>query len=482
MNKNKIFLILIFLFVLAFRLYFVFQSGGFSSDEAYFHLRNINYIHENFGFLYHDNLSFGGNYILYPMLFHYFLVLFSIPILLKIIPEILLALFIFVVYLICKEITKDEKSALISALISGFIPIVMNETLNQISIYSLVFPVMFLLLYSLLKLKDYVFYFIILSFMLPFMHQTSFIFVFSVLMFLILSFIEDFEIERDKLEAIIFSCFLILLINFIIFKKAFIEFGLSVFLQNIPSEIFSNYFRNINVLQSLSYIGVPLVLGGFGIYYGLHKERERSILLFISVALTSFILVGFRLIDFNIGLMFMGMSFCILGSIAIKKFFDFIERTKLYKFENYFIILGVALVLLLSIFPCIYAGNKIIASDLSDRDLGTLLWLKENSKNDSIVLGSLNDGNKILAIAERKTVVDSSFLLIRDIDERLKAVRSIYTSGSSALAGEFLNRYNVNYIFLSENVMEEYGVDKLKYEDDKNCIRKIKENLYEFVC
>src|SRR3989344_3477221 len=46
-SKEGWLLLLIFIFVLAFRLYFVFQSKNFSSDEAYFHLRHINYILEN---------------------------------------------------------------------------------------------------------------------------------------------------------------------------------------------------------------------------------------------------------------------------------------------------------------------------------------------------------------------------------------------------------------------------------------------------
>jgi hypothetical protein len=484
MNKNKIFLILIFLFVLFFRLYFVFQVDSFSGDDAYFHLRAVDYIKEHIKFLYYDELSFNGNYILSPMLFHYFLALFSIPLLLKIIPELLFALFIFIVYFICKEITKDERAALISALISGFIPLVMSETLNQISIYSLVFPVMFLMFYFLLKLKDrkYLTYFILLSFMLPFIHASSFIFVFSVLIYLLLSFVEDFDVSKLKKETILFSCFLILLINFIIFKKAFAEYGLMVFLQNIPEQLFNNYFRNVNILESLYYVGIPLAVGSFGIYYGIFKENQKSIFLFSSIALTCFILLAFKLIDFNIGLMFVGVNFSILGSIAIKRFFDYIEITKLHKFKNYFLILILILVLFFSVIPCISAGNKVLAESLEERDLEALLWLEENSKKDSVVLGALEDGNKILAIAKRKSVIDSSFLLVKDINLRLDDVENIYKTGSSALASEILDRYGVNYIYLSENVMQDYGIDRLRYEDDENCFKEIKENLYEFLC
>ena len=134
--KNKNYLLIgIFLFTLAFRLYFSLQTNYFSSDDAYFNIRHTNYIIENFKPIYYDELSYGGRYVLYPPLFHYFLAIFIlIPFALKIIPEILLASLVFFVYLIAKEITKDENAALFSALISAFIPLYISETLNQVSI------------------------------------------------------------------------------------------------------------------------------------------------------------------------------------------------------------------------------------------------------------------------------------------------------------------------------------------------------------
>ena len=54
-SKEGWLLLFIFIFVLAFRLYFVFQSKNFSSDEAYFHLRHINYILEKKKILFYND-------------------------------------------------------------------------------------------------------------------------------------------------------------------------------------------------------------------------------------------------------------------------------------------------------------------------------------------------------------------------------------------------------------------------------------------
>src|SRR3989344_5680073 len=100
--KEHYFLILIFILVFAFRLYFVFQSNNFSSDEAYFHLRHVNSILSEGKILFYDELSYGGRFVLYPPLFHMLLayLTFGNLLLLKILPALFASLMVFVAYAI----------------------------------------------------------------------------------------------------------------------------------------------------------------------------------------------------------------------------------------------------------------------------------------------------------------------------------------------------------------------------------------------
>ena len=123
-NSTIILLIFIFILTLAFRLYFTFQSDNFCSDDAYFHLRHIESITRG-DFVYYDDLSYGGRYIIYPPIFHLVMALltFGNLFLLKLIPEIFLASSVFIVFLLSKDITNNDNVSLISALFSGFCPL-----------------------------------------------------------------------------------------------------------------------------------------------------------------------------------------------------------------------------------------------------------------------------------------------------------------------------------------------------------------------
>src|SRR3989344_2619308 len=144
---NHIILLILFLFVFGFRLYYTFQYDNFNTDEAYFHLRRIDYFLENQKLLYFDELSYGGRLIFYPPLFHIIMALISFGsiFILKLIPELLFSSLVFIIYKIAKEISGSEYSAIFAAAISSFIPILFTETLNNLSVYSFVIPLLFLM-------------------------------------------------------------------------------------------------------------------------------------------------------------------------------------------------------------------------------------------------------------------------------------------------------------------------------------------------
>ena len=152
--NNKIILVIIFLLTLSFRLYVSFTNSTFSSDDSYFNLRVAQHIIENKSPLVYDELSYSGRSFIYPQFFNYLLALFSfIPEYEKIIPAILISLMVFIIYLISKRITNNANASLFISFISAFIPIEVRTTVNQISVYSLVIPIILLMILCLLNLE-----------------------------------------------------------------------------------------------------------------------------------------------------------------------------------------------------------------------------------------------------------------------------------------------------------------------------------------
>jgi len=183
LKKNWL-LISIFLLILFFRLFFVLQVEGFTTN-AYFNIKQLDYINENKVPMNYDELSYGGRHVLVTPGFYYVLSFFDLflpsQFVLKILPELFLAMLVFIVFSISMAITNNKNASLFAALISGFIPLLVERTINAVSVYSLVLPLMFYMFYCLIKMVDdkkYISYFIISSFILPLVHPSALIFVF----------------------------------------------------------------------------------------------------------------------------------------------------------------------------------------------------------------------------------------------------------------------------------------------------------------
>src|SRR3989344_8386098 len=429
-SKEGWLLLFIFIFVLAFRLYFVFQSKNFSSDEAYFHLRHINYILENNKILFYDDLSYGGRYVLYPPLFHIILAYITLGsmLLLKIFPAVFASLLVFAVYFIAKYITNDKKTALFTSLLASFVPLYMTETLNNLSPYSLVIPLIFFMLYCLSKIDNqiYLWLFIVSSLLLPFLHATAILFLLTILIYLVISKSEGLELTKLKKEAMLFSVAVIILIELIIFKKAFLQYGLDVIWQNIPVNIFADEFKSLNVFGIIFGVGiVQLIFGLFGLYYGLHKLKKRL------VYMTSSLILGI-------------------------------------------------FVLLLSIMPIYSISNKV--SPVFDQTIADMEWINNNVREDATVLAPLQEGNLIISLAKRKNVADSEFLLAPNALKRSEDIKIMYTVGSEAIALGLMHKYNINVIYESDNLDKIYGKYNLAYLNNKECFNEIMWRIYEVRC
>ena len=477
LNKTLILLVLIFIITLTFRLYFTLQVNGFSSDEAYFNLRYIQSIVQSKSLIFYDTLSYGGREIAQPPLFFLITALFSFGsvILLKIIPEILFSSLVFIIYLITKEITNDDNTALLSSLMSSFIPIFISQSLNTLSVYSLSLPLLFLMLYSILRLeeKKYLWIFIVCSLLLSLTHASAILFIITILIYLFLIACGAIQPQKIKKEAILFSIILIILIELIIYKKTFLTYGINILWQNLPLNILLDTYKKLTLTQLVIGVGViPLVLGAIGVYIGLNKEKNKQVYLFSAFVVSILILLVLRFLIMPVGLMILGITLSIFSALTIRKLLDYFKQLKINYLSYIFITLFLVLFLFLSIIPS-YKNSKNLYG-VAQYKIDDMLWLNHNIPHNSTVLGNIEEGNLITSLGKRLNVIDTNFLLAPNPIERLKDIEIIYTSFSEAKVLELLKKYNINIIYFSDDTKSIYGIQSISYLKGSRCFNDIR--------
>ena len=479
-------LILIFLAVLGFRLYFAFQTENFSSDNAYFNIRHTEYINLNLKPMVYDELSYGGRNIINSHVFHYFLSFFNAfhsVIAFKLLPEILLALMVVAVYFIAESITKNPLASLLSALASGFVPIFVTETLNQASIYSVILPLFFYQFYCMLNLDRNINQFIVLSFILPLIHPIGFLFSIMLLVYILLLEIDYTSPEPLTREAVLFSTLIGLLLNIIIYKKVFLVSGLYSVWQNVPSGLLSAYFKNVNIFDIIVNIGIAILFFGIiGLLIGIYKQRSRTIYLLSAMIMTAFTLLFLRMINFQVGIMLLGLLMAIVASIGFDRLIKYIEMTKFAKAKVLILLAVFLLIFVTTLLPSYLSARDLIGKTISKDEIDALIWLKENTPESSTVLADVDEGNYVTYFARRKNVIDSLFVLAPN---RYDDVRLAFETQSLVKALDIISKYDVDYIYLSERASKSHNGEAMKYINDA-CFRERYSNelakVYKVLC
>ncbi|HLC58841.1 MAG TPA: DUF6541 family protein [Candidatus Nanoarchaeia archaeon] len=486
LKTEYVILALIFLFTLAFRLYFSFQTNHFNTDDAYFHLRHIEYILENKSIMFFDDLSYGGRIVLYPPFFHILMALltFGSTFMLKLIPALAISSVVIIVYLISRDMCLSKRGAMIAALLSGFYPILFNLTLNNISVYTFVIPLILLLIYSLTRLDDkkYLWIYIIGSFLLPLIHASAFIFIISLVLYFFLIAGGALLPTKIKKEAALFSILITVLLQFIIYKKVILEYGLSLISQSIPVNVLSDLYGELSFSDLFIGIGfLPLILGSLGFYVSAIKEKRKIAYLFAAFGLTVLMLIFFRFLSIKVGLMFIGLVLAIFSGSGYTLIRDYFYRIKFSSLNKYFIILILLLLFFTSLIPSYYGAkesNNIAISNIKEMQI-----LKANTEPGDVILGNLQEGNLISHVAQRKNVIDTNFILAPNPIERVEDVNLIYTTYSDAIALDLIEKYNISAIYVSDRTKDVYKIKNLKYASSSVCFKsESRETFYYVEC
>jgi hypothetical protein len=484
-NRNK-WLLAIFVFTLGLRLLLAFSVDNLTYD-SYYNVRQVESIKDDGLPLFDDDLSYSGRDIRFLPFFDYFMAFFALflPVLVvaKLIPNILISLLVVLAYFISFKITKNEKASLVSSLIVGILPILFQT--NKFGIESLFLPLIFLSIYSFMNIdkKQYMYVYVASFLLLSITSSATILLILGFLIYIVLSFIEYKKINRSEMELILFSVFFYTWMQFIFFKEVLINEGFDFIWQNIPTEIILNYLPRLTILEALVLVGIiPFVTGIYVVYQSLFKSKYRNTLLIISLSVSTTILVWLRVIEFTFSLAFFGVMLAILFSVFFKQILLYLKKTKFSKCQNYLIILTIILIIPSAVIPSIsYALNQDTPSDI---DIEPFLWIEQNTPKQSGITSTLREGHLVTYYSNRRNFMDDEFSLIEDIEVRFNELNDVYTSSFETQALKIFDKYDQNYIILSDNSKEDYNITAIDYLG-ANCFEQVYNNqatIYKIKC
>jgi hypothetical protein len=462
----------LFALTLGARLYFALATHYFSDDSAYFTLRQVDSIRLTGHLINDDPLSYGGRVSLALPVYYYLLATFSFfidPVIVgKVVPNVLASCLVFVIYLIVRHLTKDDLTSLITALISGFIPIFFAETVNSIAPASLSIPLTFALIYLFLRTDEHTYLTLYLLGICIFVvaSPTVILFVLAMGLYMMLLWVEGFQPSRAEIELSLFSIFLVTWFYSFFYQDALLTHGIGIIWQNMPTEVVSQYFTQVSLLSAMYQIGVvPLVCGVIMIYHYLFRKKDKVMFLFIAFVVVLALLLLFRWIQLRLGLMYLGVLLTILFSVLFLGVFDYLGKTKLSAHRSYLTGLVLVLFIFTSLLPTLQlAQTKVIGSTNSDKVLA-LTMLSNFSEGPDTVVGTVFEGHVINYYAHRASLTDTNFILAPGVQERLKDTRTIFTSAIESKPVEIMQKYGADYIMFTDAAKRYYNITKIAYAD-----------------
>ncbi|MBN1386686.1 hypothetical protein JW968_07000 [Candidatus Woesearchaeota archaeon] len=466
-------LALIFIVCSCLRIYLAYQAPYYSDDLAYFSMRQVESIQETGFPIFNDTLSFQGRLAIFSPLFHYFLAFFGLflpsAIVFKVIPNLLAASVVVIIFLITYEITRSGMSALASSALSAFVPVYIKTTINSVSVLSLVVPLIFYLIYCYMRIEEDLFMnqFIILIFILPLIHSTAFLFIIGLVFYIFLAKLQGLRLLRKEIEVILFSLFLIIWVEFLIFKKAFLFHGIHVIWQNVPPQVLDLYFQQISFFEILGLIGgISFVIGAYTIYRYLFTQKNKDIYLVGGFTLSVAILLWLRLIKLETGLVFFGLVLTILVGLFFGHFDSAVRKTRFAGLRYIGHSVLIILILATTVFPSYVIAQREILDSTTEAKISALEWARDSLPQDATLVSMMDDGHKINHIAKRKNILDSNFLLIEDAKIRYADLTDLFTTMFKTEAIMIFGKYDAEFIMMSPRAAGFYGIEGLRYVDE----------------
>lgn len=367
----------------------------------------------------------------------------------KIIPAILASLLVFPTYLLSNALTKNKTFSIISAAIASITPFFFAQTTNHLSSLSLSIPLLYFLLYLWTQSPKHLNWFLGLAAFFIFLTPLSLLFVATLAVYFALCAIDKIQLKPADYELGLLTIALTLWAHFLFYKEALLTHGLGIIWQNIPLELLGQYYSDTNILSIIFSLGILIVpLGIYAIYkYAIQTPKKEDTLLF-SLAIVSFICLWLKLLPLNTALTLLGITFTILLAHSLTSINEFIKSTKIKKHTTIAMFGMVFLLTITTAYPAYTLSKEEITTTITDNDFLALEALKHLSPENSRIISPPNFGHYITGIANRKNIIDTEFILQKNINERYEDITKLYITSSEIEALTIFEKYNATHLFV----------------------------------
>ncbi len=462
-------LLAVFFSVFAARAYF--KADSYSDTYSYYVLRNVESIQRDFVPLVDDRLSSATRFDFSEAVFFYLLAFFGFVFgntYLWVFVNLAASSIVFAVFLISKTTTGNIPVALFTSFMSGFIAIFFSKTINSLSQYAFLIPGVFFLIYFLIninKKKSNVAAFSALFIFLLLLNPSVAAFITGLFIYLVLLKIEKMSITSTEADVSFFSLFFSLWFYLLMFKSLLSEAGYSAIWQNIPKQILELYFSRTNIIDTLYLIGIiPSFAGLYVIYTRLFERKSKQIYVIISFALADIALFAFKLINLELGLMFLGVIMTLLFADFFHFFMSYLQKTKFSFLKWPAFMLVFLLFFLSSVFPSLSLALSEAGTSITQQEIDALRFLA--GKAPGVVVAAPEEGYLVEYFAKKKPLLDYNFLFTPKTTQRYEDIKIIFTSAISSKVLELMDKYDARYIVFSDYAREKYNITRLAYTRD----------------
>lgn len=463
-KRLELFLFILLLVGVAATQIYLSSQAPTPSFDSYLEIRQVDSI-ANTGFpLSYDELSYQGRTYAGGGLFHYLCFVLSL-----VIPTVLLfkyggilflLLLVLFSYLITRHLFPTKGVALLTTTLVASSTVFLTTFANTLS-SELVFAVFFLAaMYTFLRFEQEdakPWWFIALVITSTFISSLSLLFVVIFLLYFALLRLENFSIKKKEFEAFLVCGLFVLWFHLLMYKKVLFSKGAYLLSQSIPVQLVNSYFQSVSFPLALSVVGLlPLLLGLTGLYMGLFGVRHRK-LIFLSASILSFgLLVWFALLPFQSGLFFLVLTLSLISGLVFSKARTFFKKTTLSKLKV-FLVLLLFLLLVLTWFSAISYAPVILTNTPSSEELKALDFLSQESHPQETILSTVDEGHVVAQKTNRKVLMDTEFMLAPGVQQRYEDVQTLFLSQSELEVKRLLQAYDVSYVYYSAHAHQRYG-------------------------
>lgn len=472
-------MLLLFLVVIIIKIVISFQNSSLN-HESYYHLSQAKTILEQGkpgmqNYVYDNSALPIVDYVL-----AFFGLFFNLEFISKILINVLVSSIIIIVYYLIYEFTKEKRISFFGSIFAAFIPMLFKTTVNNFSSSGIsLFLYMITLLFFIKSMNNpkLIRHFIIFLILLIFITPISIIFIASFVIYFILLKAEKMRIRLSEVETFLFSLVLGGWIYIIIYKNAIIQKGILFFLHPTIASTTSEL-----TLSSLALIGIiPIILGILGVYTNLVKKSNRQIIFISSFVISTIIFMIFNLITNEFALSLTALGLIVCSGITLHEWGKFFEESKVKRFYNILLAIGLILFVLTSIIPSLTGGIIDAHNVPTQKDKEAFIWAKENIPEGSIITTGIQETYVSVYFSGRENVMQK---YKTDDKTKLTDIKDFYKLTLNTESIRILSFYDIDHVILSESTIKKINKKVLGKFDDEcyNQVYEDKAEIYKSLC